>query len=95
MPPAAVFTQRGSPPAEAQWRRDGNGTANRRRFRIHCSSTAPLCASAPLRENYCLSNCVLRHRSLQVIQSTLITSPTQGNPSTPTTAALPQPGRAA
>ena len=40
-----------------QWRRDRNGTTNRRRFRIHCSSTAPLCASAPLRENLPRSLC--------------------------------------
>jgi hypothetical protein len=56
--PAEVFTHWERPPAEAQGRRDGNWTTNRRRPRLHGSSTeSPLCASAPLRENLLRSLC--------------------------------------
>ena len=56
--PAEVFTHWERPPAEAQGRRDGNWTTNRRRPRLHGSSTeSPLCASAPLRENLPRSLC--------------------------------------
>ena len=56
--PAEVFTHWERPPAEAQGRRDGNWTTNRRRPRLHGWSTeSPLCASAPLRENLLRSLC--------------------------------------